>query len=297
MAKKMEEEISEPISCLRKERVTVRFVPKETGMVTDKKHVLYGGMALNASRTFTVPRLSSGMLVNILTDSEKKFLEDYMGLEYNALSIYKKENNFWDGSNDRGISAVKLTKQDNFFNLENPEDYIRYKILLANKDYIAPSIRELKEHPKSTYQFVVISEGEENKVAKDEMSTTMKCYKEFGKVEEDIYTLRVIIETLEGKSTSANSKLEFLQTNINKLIQENSKKFLEVITDPLLPTKVLIKKCLEKHIIKAKGNYLYLSDNTPLCEDNQEPTMNVAARFLNLPKNQEIKFSLEAQLN
>ena len=30
---------------------------------------------------------------------------------------------------------------------------------------------------------------------------------------------------------------------------------------------------------------------------NEEPTLNIAAKFLNLPKNQEIKFSLEAKLN
>jgi hypothetical protein len=33
-----------------------------------------------------------------------------MQLEYNALSIYKKENNFWDDSNDQGISRVTLHK-------------------------------------------------------------------------------------------------------------------------------------------------------------------------------------------
>lgn len=92
-------------------------------------------MAENASRTFVVPRLSSGMFVNVLTDAEKAFLEEIMGLEYNSLSIYKKVDNFWDDSNENGISKVTLKKQDNYFDLSNPEDYIRYKILLANKEF------------------------------------------------------------------------------------------------------------------------------------------------------------------
>lgn len=286
------------ISCLRNERIIVRHIPKLTGMWgNNPKHVLAGGMAEGAVRTFVVPRLSSGMFVNILTDKEKAFLEEVMGLEYNALSVYKKVDNFWDDSNENGINKVRLTKQDNYLNLADPEDYIRYKILLANKDFIAPSLQSLQDSPKATYQFVIIAEGEETKTAKDNMSATMKCYKEFGKVEDDIATLRVIIETIDGRPTSKTSKLEFLQTKINTLIQTDSKLFLKVITDPLLSTKVLIKKSIEAGLISNRGNFLYLrKDNTPLCETNEEPTLNIAAKYLNSPKHQEIKFSLEASL-
>lgn len=297
---KKEAEIEEniPVSCLRNERIIVRHIPKMTGMWgNNPKHVLAGGMAEGAVRTFVVPRLSSGMFVNVLTDKEKAFLEEVMGLEYNALSIYKKVDNFWDDSNENGINKVRLTKQDNYFNLTDPEDYIRYKILLANKDYIAPSMQALQDTPKATYQFVIISEGEETKLAKSNMSATMLCYKEFGKIENDIDTLRVIIETISGRPTSQSSKLEFLQTKVNELIQTDSKIFLKVITDPMLSTKVLIKKSIEAGLISNRGNYLYLrADNTPLCEANEEPTMNIAAKYLNSPKHQEVLFSLQAKL-
>lgn len=285
------------INCLRNERVIVRHIPKLGGMVTNPKHILYGGMADSAVKTFTVPRLSSGMYVNILTDDEKACLEQIMNLEYNALSIYKKTDNFWDDSNDKGISRVRLTKQDNYLNLSDPEDYIRYKILLANKNYIAPSLEALQDAPKASYQFVIISEGDETKNAKVNMSTTMKCYKEFGKIENDADTLRVVIETIDGKPLASNSKLEFLQTKANDLIQADSRLFLKVVTDPLLNTKVLIKKAIEAGIIAKRGTYLYLrEDNTPLCENNEEPTLNIAAKYLTNPKHQEIKFSLEAKL-
>ena len=287
-----------PVSCLRNERIIVRHVPKMTGMWgNNPRHILAGGMAEGAVRTFVVPRLSSGMFVNVLTDKEKAFLEEVMGLEYNALSIYKKVDNFWDDSNENGINKVRLTKQDNYFNLADPEDYIRYKILLANKDYIAPSMQILQDTPKATYQFVIVSEGDETKLAKSNMSATMMCYKEFGKIENDVDTLRTIIETISGRPTSQSSKLEFLQTKANELIQVDSKLFLKVITDPMLPTKVLIKKGIEAGLISNRGNYLYLrSDNSPLCEINEEPTLNMAAKYLNSPKHQDVKFALEARL-
>lgn len=279
------------INCLRKERIIVKHVPKMSGMISNPKHVLYGGMAENAVRYFTIPRLTSGMYVNILTDSEKEFLEDIMGLEYNALSIYKKVDNFWENK------MVRLTKQDNLLDLSDPDDYIKYKILLANKDHIAPSLEALNDFPKATYQFVIISEGDEIKTAKDNMSTTMLCYKEFGKVENNIDILRTIVETLDGRPTSPNVKLEFLQTKINALIQADSKLFLKTISDPYLNTKVLIKKCIEAGLISNRGNYLYLkSDNSPLCENNQEPTLSIASQYLNSPKRQELKMMLEAKL-
>lgn len=279
------------ISCLRKEKVLVRHIPKEGGMISNPKHILYGGMAESAVRFFTVPKLSSGMYVNVLTDQEKEFLEEVMGLEYNALSIYKKVDNYWENN------MVRLTKQDNILDLSDPEQYIKYKILLANKNFIAPSLEILTDYPKATYQFVIISEGEETKTAKDNMSVTMKCYKEFGKVENDIDILRTLIETIDGRPTSINSKLEFLQTKVNTLIQADSKLFLKTITDPYLSTKVLIKKAIEAGLITNRGNYLYLKqDNSPLCENNQEPTLSIASQYLNNPKHQEVKLMLEAKL-
>lgn len=285
------EDNDEPISCLRNERVIVRFVPKQTGLVSNPKHILYGGMAEAAVRWFTLPRLSSGMYVNALTDKEKAYLEEIMGLEYNALSIYKKVDNFWENY------TVRLTKQDNFLNLADPDDYIKYKILLANKDYIASSLQELQDRPKMTYQFVIVQEGEEAKTAKKEMNATMQSYMKFGEIQDDADKLRVIIETIDGRPLAKTTKIEFLHEKINKLIQADPKLFLRVSEDPYLDTKVLIKKAIEEGLISNRGGMLYLkSDGSPLCGDNEEPTLSVAAKFLSAPKRQELKFSLEAKL-
>lgn len=286
-----------PVNPLRNERIIVRYISRPTNLVSNPKHVLYGGMAENAVHTLVVPQLSSGMFVNILTDNEKAYLEEIMQLEYNALSIYKKENNFWDSSNNSGISKVRLTKQDTYLDLSNPEDYIRYKILLANKDMIAPSLQVLQDMPKASYRYVLISEGDEDRIANRTMNATMESYMEFGKVSEDIATLRVIVETLDGRPTAPNVKLEFLKNKVNQLIQGDSKMFLKVIKDPLLQTKVTIKKAIEGGFISKRGDFLYLrSDNSPLCEINEEPTLNVAARYLSSPRHQDILFALQAKL-
>ena len=280
------------ISCLRNERIIVRHVPKEGGLVTNPKHILYGGMAENAVRYFTVPILeSSGAYKNVLTDDEKAFLEEVMVLEYNALSVYKKENNYWSNY------QVRLTKQDNFLDLSVPDDYIKYKVLKANSNFIADSLETLQDKPKATYQSVMIREGEEESNESEQLSATMRCYMEYGKIKDDKDTLKCIIELIDGRPIAANSKIELLQGKINNLIQADSKLFLKIITDPLLSTKVLINKAIEAGIISKRGDQYYLiSSNSPLCGNNEDPTLNVAARYLNLPKNQELKLSIEAKI-
>lgn len=289
---------NEPVNCLRNEKIIVRFVPSPTAMVQRKGHILYGGMAENATRSFVVPRLNkTGMFKNVLTDSEKSFLERVMGLEINALSIYKKENNFWDDSNPNGIGRVTLHKQDNYFDLSIPEQYIQYKILLANKDQIASSMEELENRPKATYQFVIISEGAESQKNLSRMDVTMECYTEYGAVRNDKDTLKTIIEILEKRPVSPSVKIDYLQNKINEYIQADPRKFHSVIKDELLPAKVLIKRAVEAGLVGTKNNTYYLrKDGSALCEMNEESTLNNAARYISNIKHQELKYMLEAQL-
>ena len=284
------------INCLQNKTVTVKFIP-QPGTINNPKHVLYGGMAERSIFTVTVPKLRSGTFKNVLTDDEKDYLEAAMGLEVGALNVYNKHDNFWSNNTEGGISKVRLTKQDTILNLADPIDYIKYKILLANKDLIASSIQELQDRPKATYKFVIVASDEVNTSARSKMTTKMRCYAEYGKIENRADILRTVIETITGKPLASNSKLEFLQTRAGELIEDDAKLFLSVVQDKLLETKVLIQKCIEAGIISKRANYLYLrSDNTPLCEGGEEPVLSVAARYLNNPKRQELKLSLEAKL-
>lgn len=288
----------EPVNCLRNERVIVRFVDNPTAMIHSKNHVLGGGMAENAKRSFTVPRLNStGNFKNVLTNNEKAFLEKVMGLEFNALNVYRKNDNFWDDSNPNGIGKVTLHKQDNYLDLSSPTDYIKYKILLANKDQIASSLQELEDHPKATYQFVIISENAETQMNLNKMDALKRSYMEYGKIENDKDTLRVIVETFEGRPTTPQVGLDKLQGSINEYIQRDPRRFLSVIQDELLPAKVLIKRAVEAGLIGKKNDTYYLrSDGSPLCEMGEESTINNAAKYISSIRRQELKYMLEAKL-
>lgn len=289
----------ELINCLRNEIIEVRFIP-QLGKINDPKHVMYGGLGENSKITISVPRQRSGAFINVLTNSEKAYLEYIMGLEKGALSVYNKHNNFWSNTTEGGISKVILQKRDNRLNLNDPEDYIRYKILLSDKEHIAPNLQTLHDKPKATYRFVLVSDNEFSSTAKSNLSFKQKAYMEYGKIEEKYDVLKTVLEILSMKPVSKNSSLEYLQTQIAEYLDGNPKTFLQVVKDPQLATKILIKKAVSKGIIAVRTGCYYLKDNgvyNPLCDANEDATLSVAAKYLDNPENQVTKAGIEAQLN
>ena len=50
-------------------------------------------------------------------------------------------------------------------------------------------------------------------------------------------------------------------------------------------------------MVSKKGDYYYLaSDGTPLCDNGENPTLALAAQFINQPAHQDIKYLLESEV-
>ena len=284
----------ELVNPLRSEKVIVRFVPSKGGPVGDNpNHVLSGGLADGATIKFGVPMYSStGNYYNPLTNSEKAFLEQVLDLDYNALSIYKKEKNYWENY------YVEVGKDGKILDLSDPEQYIQYKVLLLNSDFVAPDLDTLRDTPKTTYRFVLVKENDESKIENMKMTDTMACYKEFGKIEDDKDTMRILIEIVDVRPLSPNTPVATLRSTINKLIQADPKRFLNAITDPMLHTKVVLRRCVELGVVAMRNDLYYLrSDNSPLCDVGEDSTLPVAAKWLNNPSHQDIKALLESEVS
>lgn len=297
MAEKKEDVVQnneEPklINCLTNKKVIVRYIVKPSNLIKNPKHILYGGMAENAHHEYVVPILqSSGAYYNVLTNDEKAYLEHVMGLENNALSIYNKTNNYWDDF------KVVLGRDDTVLDLSIPTDYIKYKVLLANKAYIADSLATLENKPRRTYRFVMIAENEEDQTNMKKLNSSMEAYMLLGRYMEDYDTLCTLLEMLEGKPVSSKVKKETVLSRLQNVITSNAKMFVKYAKDPLLATKVLIRNCVAEKLILKRGDYYYLaSDNSPLCNPNTEPTIVVAAEYLADPKRSELKYTLEGKL-
>lgn len=288
----------EPINCLRNEKIIIRHVPKQTGIVTDKSHILYGGMARESKRRFVAPKKENGY-VRILTEQEQDCLEKALGLEKGAMNPYKKpkEDNFWNELNKSGINQVYLNRDDNYLDLSNAEDYIKYKILLANNATICPSVSELEKHPKATYQFVIIEEGIEANTTALKINTKKDAWVHFGKIQEDIDRMRVVLSAFERRPSSPTTKITFLQDKLSDFVDNMPKQFLDIVKDKYFDTKVTLLKALDRGIVIKRGTYYYDKEtNTPLCENGEDPTIVNVCKYLNAAKNDDIKFKIEAKI-
>jgi len=158
-------------------------------------------------------------------------------------------------------------------------------------------MQELDERPKATYQFVILNENAEAASNLKRVDATKNCWKEFGKVEDDIDTLRTVIELLEKRPLAPKTKLDFLQGKVSEWIENDPRKVLATLKDEYLPAKVLIKKAVEKGIISWRNDLYYLrEDGHPLCDLGENSTLNNAAKYISSPKQQELKFMIEAKV-
>lgn len=278
------------INPLREETIIVRFIPRE-GSEIDKHHILYGGMAENATRVFTVPIIAStGALKNVLTNDEKTFFEDALGVN---LSVHNKKDNYWENF------KVRLTKGDNFLKLSSVEDYLKYKVLLANSQFICPSLEEYERRPLATYQFVIIAEGQEMEMTISKRQIKKECYKMAGKIENNFDMLKAVIELLDKRPIAPKTNVTFLSNKLDEYIESDASTVYKILTDDSLPSIVFVKKCVAAGLIIKTGDFYYLKSGkikVPMAEDGKDPDIKQAIKFINNPKNQETKFSLEAQL-
>jgi hypothetical protein len=179
--------------------------------------------------------------------------------------------------------------------LSIPEEYIKYKVLLANTECIAPSLDAVNLKQKETYEYVLLHEEEEAKANKKRVNKNIEAYKILGKIEGDKDKLRTIVEIATSRPQHRTASIDALTDQIDRLIQANANLFLTIAQDPLLDTKVLLKKGIETGAVKVKNDLFYDADGKPLC-DAGNATFSVAAEWLNKPKNQGTKLAIEAKI-
>lgn len=281
---------------LRREAVTVRMVPRKSDMFEGENHVLNGGMAAKTRYWLTVPKAATGGYSQVLEPEEQEWCERAMGLPAGAMSPHRAEGNFWSSRNP--LATIELGKEDRRLDLSSVEDFIRYKILLVNSEVVCGSIDELERRPKETYRFVLVRRSEEQRAMNSRVDTKMECYREFGKIEDDAYKMRVVIELLDGSVLSGRTSAEWLREQCVNHIDGSPKRFLQVVKDPLLDDKILVKRLVEAGIVSNRSGRMFVrKDGTPMCEGGEEATLAVAARWIGDPRRQELRLLLEAELD
>lgn len=273
---------------LPNEKVTIKYIKRNKGLASNvgSDHVISGGMIEGATRKFCVPLLRNGGLKNVLTNEEKEFFEEghFRGVN---LSIY---SDFWK------TQYVSLEKLDTILDLSVPEDYIKYKILLAWDTVIAPSLHQYKNENKGTYQFYITKSGEELKDRSKKLDLIKTAWKEYYKLEDNKDALVSIIYLMTGKKLSDNSTMEFINTEVETLVDTRTKDFLALVEDPNFETKTLIALAENIGIILKKNGKYETVDGLTLAKQGEIASLPNAVNYLIDPKNHEVRDLIQARI-
>lgn len=278
------EGVEKLVSCLEDKKLIIKFYPRPRGFVTNPKHILYGGMLEGSVKILSTPLLRNGDFKNVLTNDEKAYLEEHMQLGKDGLSVYKKDNNYWE------TVRVRLEKGENAFNMASPEDYIKAKIALAYDDIVASNFDEVRN--KASYLFYAVKEGEKEKQSVKSLTSKQEAYKLYGKYEEDREVLEYVCKAVRGTQVVRNTKMSTIQGWVGDIIEGNTKEFILVLSDKQLRTKMLIDNAVRNGVVRFVDGQYYTEEGKPLSSSG-EANLTQAANFLDLPINQPIRLKIE----
>ena len=247
-------------------------------------------MNTGAKVEYVVPRLQrSGQLIDPLadlTDEQKDKVARELGMNNGTdLSVMKEEkSNYWINR------AVILDKNGMFLNLSNVGDFITYKILEVNLEYIAPSYEE--RYMKGTYKFALVFEEEEEKIKNLKIDVKKEAYMMFGKIDGSVKKLSdflwiYYLTDKEGKRLPNNPSLEYLRGEVGRLIDERPGEFLSIMTDNNFETKALIQRSINIGLIQRDGMTFKVFG-----EDSSKNTLDGLISFLLDERNNNIRLSL-----
>jgi hypothetical protein len=272
---------------LPNEKIEVRYIKKQKGIVTDTRHIAYGGLLEGAYITLPAKRLRNGQYANVLSNEEKEGLEKLLSLDTGGLSIYKKENNYWDSL------KVRIGKEGAYLDLNEPEDFIKSRVLESYDDLVAPNINMIDD--KQTYRFVIIRKDDEAKQTLKKVDVMKEAYKLLGKLEDNREASMDFLR-IKNIKVGDDTSTEWLNAEVGKILNEDPKKFVQLLKDPSYNTKVLIFKALAKGEIVKKGSQYYSKDMVALAEPNQVASLENVITYLESNINQEYRVLLMSKI-
>lgn len=227
-------------------KIKVSYIKRKGGWLPD--HHIGAGLHQNSIVKYFTPKKSKHGFVEVLTPAETKTLSAILRRD---LSPYlEMEKNYW-----REKAAI-LRKNDRILDLSNPEEYIEYKILLVQKDEVAPNVESRLK--KGTYRFVLCELDYEDTSRAKKAEQKRKAFKEFEKMSESRDLMMDFLTTyyykIPGKRVPEGAKIEWLQAEIDKIIEDDLDGFLKIVVDPDREHKLLIGKALNKRILAKEGS-------------------------------------------
>jgi len=214
-------------------------------------------MFTGTSAPLCVPRNEkTGQLINPLKPDEQAYLEKVLVKKEGDLSIYvDKKKNFW------GKYYVKLNKEETLLDLSDPDQYIRYKVLLANKELVAPTFEDRLNVP--TCRWMLVDMDHQVQTDAREAELMQSVWMEFGAIQNSHNKMRNVLKVYTNKGVSKNSDTDFLKSEIKKIVEENPNKFIQIIKDENFDMRCFIEDSVEAGAVVKIGRNKYAVAGEP----------------------------------
>jgi hypothetical protein len=234
----------------------------------------------NTATVLSVQRdKKTGILNTGLEKEDEIRLERALGLNTGTLS---KTSSFWDQNkfNIRiGKGGITLSPKS------SPMDEIKWRVMLVHTD-IANSDKTKSDWAFSRY--VMSSEEEAVKETNKTINTKLEAFKEFSSMSEQGYKDFLLAY---GKRIDSNSSIDFLKSEVGKLVDTEPQAFLDLIKGSDYKYKIFLRKLIDKGLVRESGGKYTLIGGEVLGF-----SFGQAIDFLLDPKNQDSVVSLKGQL-
>jgi hypothetical protein len=193
--------------------------------------------------------------------TEQEFFERLLGLSKGDLDVGKfrtdekgnrHPDTFW-----QKLGTVKLRNESNVLDLSVPMDMIRYKVLMLNKNVVAPSPSE--KNKKRTYRFMLVDQEIAEVQEKEDLNTKLEAFSWFARIKSDIGQLREIMWLADSR-ISNTTNYDYVFAYVGKIVNESPINFLKLVQDPHKDSKLLLMRATKSGslVLSKEKTYQFL---------------------------------------
>lgn len=280
---------------LPNKKVTIKFYAKPTAMVQDENHKLFGRMGPRTKKAYQLPRTERGSWINPFSSQEERMaLEEMLNFPKGWLNTSSLGSCFFDEY------FVQLGKNDEPLDLSNPEQYLKFLVLKAQKDIVAPNRESVNN--LNTYMYYIEDHEVANNNKRRLKDKRAKAYAMLGSIENNPSKMRQILIQKRGKSNLPDmaNDADWLFNELSDIIDndkiDGASQFLQIIEDPHLSVKVDIYQAVSKNIIKQKGRFYYDEQDKPIMAPGMQNDLSGVIAFLTMDENSEYYAILKQRL-
>jgi hypothetical protein len=284
-----------PTFSLPNRAIKVVLIKRENKFISEQKtkiNPFKNGLGDNSTIGYELPLRSTGGFISPFTSIEEQhFIETALGYPKGAMSVDKRENNFWRNY------RLRLGKLDQRWDLSDPEDYLKYIVSLTMRDLICPEDGNPRDR-SGTYRYQLIDESKEENRAIESITFTQEAYMEFGKIKDNAQLLRYVLIEKEGGSRLpvGQSSITWLVTQVNEFIQDDSRSFLNIVKKKNLELRAWLHEAVKVNVLDRISGLFYTKDGKPLALKDRKADMDGAIEFLLEDDNQELYLTLQEQV-